>query len=155
MLNSKPQDTYDSTTTWYKWLLKTYTYAKKTKTGTEQKTSKKISKELVTGTVAELIEEYKNDIQSLKKHYFNIDHQHHSFKHCIETLKDDEVAIICDFSESYNSKLAQEVQSNHWSNEPFTLHTGIIYTKDYKPISFCSISPSNAHAYLGPPQSHI
>lgn len=85
-------------------------------------TTKKITKELVYGTIEQLIEEFKKELISMKKHFYNITHQ---YKKCVDTLKEDEVAIICDFSENYTSKLAEEVQSNHWCNNQFTLHTRV------------------------------
>lgn len=48
---------------------------------------------------------------------------------CAETVKKDEIIIICDFSENDTCKMSEEIQSAHFgaSKNHFTLHTGVIY----------------------------
>ena len=49
--------------------------------------------------------------------------------------------IICDFSENYQSKLTEEIQSMHFgaSKSQISLHTGMMYLKN-RSHSFCTIS---------------
>ena len=132
---------------WFKWILKKHSYTKATKEGPKEMTTKKVTKELITGNIKQLVSEFQQELNLFKKHFYNIFHQYKEFKKCIENLQHDEIAILCDFSENYTCKLSEQVQSAHFgsSQNQFSLHTGVIYTRDTQPISFCTISPSTAH----------
>lgn len=133
---------------WLQWKIGTHTYTKISKEKTEEKQTKKYSKQIVKGTVSTLIKEFQDDLQKFKTHYFNITHQYRSWKKCIENLDEDEAALICDFSENFSCKQSEEIQAVHFggSRSQVTLHTCVLYRKDEKPQSICSISPSNEHS---------
>ncbi|CAG9786644.1 unnamed protein product [Diatraea saccharalis] len=73
-------------------------------------------------------------------------HQQNQYQIAISNQKDNEVVIVCDFSENYEAKLANEVQSLHFgaSKNQITLHTGMVFWRD-ESQSFCTISESNNH----------
>lgn len=64
----------------------------------------------------------------------------------VNNLRDYEALIICDFSENYDTKMSEEIQSLHFgaSKGQVTLHTGVIYSQN-KCQSFCSVSPNISH----------
>ena len=79
----------------------------------------------------------------------NINQQFLAYRMCKNNLEANEALLHIDFSENYACKLNEEVQTFHYgaSKAQATLHTGVIYIGgDFKPISFCTISPSNTTA---------
>lgn len=145
--------------TWLEWILKKHEYVKILKSGERKPmTTKKVTKDDKTGTVGELIQEFNKELRAFKTHYFNIGHQHKALRSCIKNLSQNEVVIICDFYENYACKLYQEIQSVHFggNRNQISLHTGVIYSKNYKAASFCSMSsccdydPGAIWAHLSP-----
>lgn len=140
----------DSNTTWRKWSkVKEERY--RTKDGKKSLFCVNVQKVVTLhGTVNELNNSFQSLMKAFKSHCYKIRHQNKSFKECKEHLSDTEAAIIIDFSENYNCKLHEEIQSYHFgaSRHQVTLHTGVLYMRDKSPLSFSSISPSNEH---GPP----
>ncbi|CAK1602488.1 unnamed protein product [Parnassius mnemosyne] len=128
---------------WLEWTTKNYEYGK----SNARKTTKKTVKEEKIGTLNTLADMIQKDLVKFKYHHFNIYHQHKQYKEAIENIKCNEIIIHCDFSENYSCKMAKEVQSMHFagSRQQITLHTGVAYVKNEKPISFCSVSPSLKH----------
>lgn len=138
----------DDSVSWFEWGLKNHDYVKKLKDGEKKAmTKRKVIKDVKTGTTKELIEKFNKELKAFKTHFFNIGHQHKALQSCITNLTDSEVLIICDFSENYCGKLHQEIQSVHFggSRNQISLHTGVIYSKNNKPASFCSLSPCCDH----------
>lgn len=85
---------------------------------TEKILTKKYTKDLIKGTIKELIKEFVEEMRTFKRHYFNVCIQESAFKMCRETVKDDEIMIICDFSENDTCKMSEEIQSaNIWSQQ--------------------------------------
>lgn len=95
--------------------------------------TKKMEKINISDTLKTLTEKFETELKVIKKHVYNIKHQYFQYLTCIKELKDNEVAIHIDFSENYTCKLATEVQSMHFagSKPQITLHTGVLYRKDY------------------------
>lgn len=65
-----------------------------------------------------------------------------------QTLEENEVLIICDFSENFTFVLQDEVQSFHWNNAQCTLHPFVVYFKNngvLEHISFIIISDILKH----------
>lgn len=62
-------------------------------------------------------------------------------------LQSNEAIIHADFSENFACKLAAEVQSFHFggSRNQVSLHTGIMYTSQEKPLLFATVSPNREH----------
>lgn len=73
-------------------------------------------------------------------------HQTKHYKLCTDNLNDTEIAIHCDFSENFECKMYEEVQSMHFgaSKNQVTLHTGVLFYKNGQKY-FCTVSPSNVH----------
>lgn len=120
----------------------THQYEKPGKTFTNEKTAKL----LINGTVFDCITELKNDLPAFKTHIFNWIEQQRQYRDCIKNMKDDEIVILCDFSENFNCKYSEEVQSMHFgaSRNTITLHCGVIFWKHISQ-SFVSVSNSNCH----------
>ncbi|WAR24274.1 hypothetical protein MAR_037943, partial [Mya arenaria] len=100
-----------------------------------------------TGTISTLVDELQTDIERLARHEFNIAHQYITLKKLKETCKDDELIMHVDFSENYQSKLTEEIQSMHFggSKRQISIHTGVAYVHN-KTISFATISDTLSHA---------
>ncbi|CAH2101692.1 unnamed protein product [Euphydryas editha] len=113
--------------------------------------STKNVKEDQCADAARLFQTFENDIIFFKKHVYNIKIQFHNFRKCLNDLQVNECAIVVDFSENYNCKYYEEVQSHHFggSRNQVSLHTVVVYTYDtkkkYLANSFCTISSSNCH----------
>lgn len=134
-------------TRWHQWILKNHEYVKGKPGSLKTIVTKRYAKAEFTGTVATLVKKFQEELHLFKRHYFNIATQASAFKFCKETIKEDEIVIICDFSENYTCKLSEEIQSAHFgaSKNQFSLHTGVIYLKGSGQTSFCTISPSICH----------
>lgn len=89
---------------------------------------------------------YDNDLRLFKKHHFNYVHQQKEYQKAVSELQDNECLIVCDFSESYEAKLANEVQSMLFgaSKRQISLHTGMVYWKG-EAQSLCTMSDDNSH----------
>ncbi|XP_048001800.1 uncharacterized protein LOC125238480 [Leguminivora glycinivorella] len=129
------------------WIRKEEVYEKD---GKKMKTIKNVKEEL-SDRIANFLKSYEKDLVQFKKHVFNIKVQFHNFRVCLNKLQPNEAAIVVDFSENYNCKYNEEVQSHHFggSRKQISLHTVMVYTHDpdkqYKPQSFCTISSSTCH----------
>nr|CAI5819968.1 unnamed protein product [Callosobruchus analis] len=90
-------------------------------------------KRFLTNTLKNLFKEYCNKYPDIKN------------------LTEKEVLIHCDFSENYNLKYSQEVQSYHFggSRQQISLHTVVVYSRvpgqELKVQSFCTLSESLEH----------
>lgn len=114
---------------WIQWERQNYEY-KKTENG-EQKTvvTKKTVKMFKEGTVRALIDLFEKNIPQFKQHYFTWKNQSEKYQQCINSLNEDEALKLCDISENYTCKIANEIQSMHFgaSKHQITLHTGNFY----------------------------
>lgn len=145
-INYNLESSGDQNITWQMWETKNHSYKKKTEDGEQEVNTKKTVKSPKNTTVTQLIKLFEADIAGFKKHSFNASHQAKSYKICIDSLMEDEIAIHCDFSQNYECKMSEEVQSMHFgaSKTQVTLHTGVIFFKGGQK-SFCTVSPSNVH----------
>ncbi|WAR15574.1 hypothetical protein MAR_005679, partial [Mya arenaria] len=66
------------------------------------------------------------------KHVFNIKHQYRELKNMKDNLCESGCVILLDFSENYNGKLAEEIQTMHFggNRRQISLHTVVVYVKD-------------------------
>lgn len=133
---------------YFKWItqLTKYTCPKTNK----EKTCKKIVKENKAIQLRVLIEEYKETLTNFLSHEGKILHQYIAIRELKSKLKYNEAIIHMDFSENYNVKYFEEIQSFHFggSRKQITLHTVVVYLKiedDIKCKSFCTISDSLLH----------
>ncbi|CAH2096784.1 unnamed protein product [Euphydryas editha] len=132
--------------TWYQWETIVHKYSKKEGSQSTEKTTKKTVKTEKNGTITQLLRDFENDIKPFKKHYFNNIHQQEKYQYIINNLKENEAVVICDFSENYETKLSEEIQSMHFgaSKSQITLHTGMVYLQELSQ-SFCTVSQNNMH----------
>lgn len=133
---------------WWEWIRKTEDFT--TANGT-RKVIKNV-KELQTGKLFDLINNFEKDFTDFKKHVFNVYTQHKGYRNCIQNLTPNSVAIHMDFSENYNCKHSEEIQAHHFggSRNQLTLHTVVLYAKPEgaetnETVSFCTVSSSLAH----------
>jgi len=84
--------------------------------------------------------------QRFLKHVFNIKHQYHELKQVRDCLPETEAIIHVDFSENYNGKLAEEIQTMHFggNRRQISLHTVVVQLKD-KTKSYCTVSDNTHH----------
>ncbi|KAJ8720564.1 hypothetical protein PYW08_006029 [Mythimna loreyi] len=87
------------------------------------------------------MDDFSRDIIAFKKHHYNNIHQQKAYQNAVTNMKATEAVIICDFSENYQSKLTEEIQSSKFQ---ISLHTGMIYLKN-RSQSFCTISDNLTH----------
>lgn len=113
----------------------------------------KTLKETYDCTNYELVQILPRNIYPYMKHLNNILHQHKAIKKIKQSLSEEEVLLRCDFSENYNCKYSEEVQSMHFggSRAQVTLHTSVLYYKtdgddeEIKHKNFCSLSVCPRH----------
>ncbi|XP_073947824.1 uncharacterized protein [Choristoneura fumiferana] len=129
------------------WIRKEESYEKE---GKKVKCFKNVKEETVKDSV-QFLQTFEKDMISFKKHVYNIKIQFHNFRECLSKLQPNECAIVVDFSENFNCKYHEEIQSHHFggSRKQVSLHTVMVYifnpdTK-YTAHSFCTISSSNCH----------
>ncbi|XP_063634914.1 uncharacterized protein LOC134805569 [Cydia splendana] len=139
-------DKLDQPVEWSQWERVDHIYQKNDGETTKEMRTKKTAKVTKTGTLNDLKNQYEKDLVLFKKHHFNMIHQQAQYQKAITGLKQNEALIVCDFSENYDAKLANEVQSMHYgaSNRQISLHTGMVFWKDYSQ-SFCTISDNTSH----------
>lgn len=119
------------------------------------KICKKVVKERVECTKEDLLEKLKTTIFPFMQHCANIKHQYKAVSDIKKKLGKDDILLHFDFSENFNCKYSEEIQSAHFggSKPQITLHTSVCYyhsdsdnigTKP-KHKSFCSLSKSLRH----------
>ena len=93
----------------------------------------------VSSTVTALVECFQGRLLQFKKHNYNIRRQYQVYKQVRENLTAYDCLIHIDFSENYQCKYNNEIQSVHFggSHKQASLHTGVLYIKD-NTIPFCS-----------------
>lgn len=109
-------------------------------------TTKKTIKKETKGLVSDLIADFEKQLNLCKIHIFNWGEQYRQYRACVTDLKDDEIIILCDFSEDDDTKYGKEVQQRHYgaSKQSITLHTGVIFFQKCCQ-SFVTISDDNCH----------
>lgn len=131
---------------WSRWQREDHTYQKMEDQEMKEITTKKTARITKKGTLNDLKKDFENDLLMFKKHFFNMTHQQNQYKKAVNELKENEAVIVCDFSENYQAKLAEEIQSMHYgaSNLQICLHTGMVFWKD-RTQSFCTLSDNTSH----------
>lgn len=120
------------------------------KSGKTVKVTKNIKEETVS-TVKTLIEKFEETLKEFKTHVYNIKTQYRNYRACIDGLSKHEIALHVDFSENYNCKCFQEIQSHHFggSRKQVSLHTGVMYNRNSEDklevTSFCTVSGNITH----------
>ncbi|XP_060804464.1 uncharacterized protein LOC132902617 [Amyelois transitella] len=132
----------NDTIKWHQWVRTDHKYQR----GSKECVTKKTIKQEQVGTVADLTSLFIEKIPLFKIHFHNWKEQQKQYQKCVNNLKNGEIAILCDFSENYECKYANEVQSIHFgaSKNTITLHTGAIFFTD-KCQTFATVSDNNNH----------
>lgn len=101
---------------------------------------------------ADIVLILKQNIDKFLMHVRNIIHQYKATDSIKRNLAAKEILIHADFSENYNCKYSEEVQSAHFggSKPQISLHTVVIYYKDLEsdnvvPLSICTLSDNLRH----------
>lgn len=127
---------------WFKWGRVIHTYVK----SGQEVTTKKTTKQQIKGTVLDLIAEFKKELPAFKTHCFNWIEQQRQYRACVTNMKEEEIGILCDFSENYECKYGEEIQSMHFgaSKNAISLHCGVIFGNK-RSQSFVTVSDDNCH----------
>ncbi|CAH0713855.1 unnamed protein product, partial [Brenthis ino] len=90
----------------------------------------------------EAIAKLENELTKYMDHTYKICNQYKVIKCLKENLNIHEAVVHVDFSENYNLKYAQEIQSFHFggSRQQVSLHTVVIYTHSFITGEVCLIS---------------
>ncbi|CAH0545902.1 unnamed protein product [Brassicogethes aeneus] len=110
----------------------------------------KTIKEKKLSTKGEVLELLKESIKPFFLHVRNINHQFNAIQQIKEGLKEHDVLIHMDFSENYNCKYSEEIQSAHFggSKPQISLHTVVVYFKQGNTLKrkcYCTISENLRH----------
>lgn len=143
---------------WHEWKNRRIEKEKKTPSGEScKKTVSMTVKEKEIGTAGLLIESTNTELQKACRYVYNIRHQFSTLRHLKDVITNLEAIIQIDFSENFNCKYREEIQSMHFgaSQRQISLHTGVVYMKNCTRL-FCTISdclrhdPSSIWAHLQP-----
>lgn len=115
------------------------------KTKKERKV-RKYTKSTLKCPPQEVVLKLENDLVALLKHEYYIVHQYQSIKTLKDNLTENDAVIHMDFSENFNTKYAEEVQSFHFggARTQISLHTVVVYTKG-KTECFATLSEDLSH----------
>ena len=110
-------------------------------------------KDMVESSQVELVKAFQKSLPKLEMHIFNIKWQYRVYRQIRQNQSPSECLIHIDFSENYNCKYAEEIQSVHFGgpHQQASLHTGVLYVMKggvQQIVPFCTISASRQH---GPP----
>lgn len=94
----------------------------------------------------DLIMKLENELPVFLRHVVNIVHQYQVIKSLKDNLTETEAVVHMDFSENYNTKYSEEVQSFHFggSRTQISLHTVVLYLKT-ETKCFASLSQNLQH----------
>jgi len=101
-------------------------------------------------TLRQLLEKFFEELTGYAEHKKMIKHQDENIKTLKENLKSDEILLHVDFSENYNTKYREEIQSFHFggSRKQISIHTGVLYylkDKEVEKQSFATCSSNIDH----------
>ena len=147
MLEYTESNDENTEVSWYEWCTRDERRSKQGQDGIEKVYTVKVTvKEKRTGTLKSLKEQFHKCFHEHIQHKFNISHQYDEMKKIKENIKENEIALVIDFSENYACKIENEVQAHHFgaSRKQATLHTGVVYTKE-STQAFCSIAENPRH----------
>lgn len=86
--------------------------------------------ECITKPVEEFIDEFCNNLNTLKRHDFIAKQQSKFCTEKKESLNVGEILILGDFAENYSFLLQDAAQGFHWNNAQATLHPFVCYFKE-------------------------
>lgn len=117
----------------------------------KEKAINRTVKSQVTSTKKELIELFLEMLPNYLQHVFTITNQYKAITHMKTTLAPGEAIFHIDFSENYQCKYSNEIQSVHFgaSRQQICLHAFVLYhyvnNHGVVPLSFCSASKCLRH----------
>ncbi|XP_054259871.1 uncharacterized protein LOC128984559 [Macrosteles quadrilineatus] len=115
-----------------------------------KKICKKTTKEEITCSKKKLKILFQSMFDKFVQHVNNIIHQHHAVRQIKKTLKENEAFLHIDFSENYNCKFGQEIQSFHFggSRDQVSMHTSVLYYHGINGTvsqTLCTLSENRRH----------
>ncbi|CAH0404767.1 unnamed protein product [Chilo suppressalis] len=143
-------DNPNDTLLFERWITKSFPVVIKNVT----KQCRKTVKEKVQTTKKALFEKFISNLPVLKKHVAYMIHQIKTIQNVKQNMSTTEGLLHIDFSENYNCKYGQEVQSAHFggSKAQISLHTSVYYNTNLESpnnlidsTSFCTVSENLRH----------
>lgn len=135
---------YNEEIRWLQWMTK-----KEERVIKEEKKSITVTvKEEIKGNGSDLTDTFCDQMVRFKVHTVNIWNQLTYYRKQRASLKENEGMIHIDFSENYQTKLGQEIQSMHFggSHAQVTFHTGVAFNGNNSAVKyFCTLSDSMEH----------
>ncbi|XP_066584842.1 LOW QUALITY PROTEIN: uncharacterized protein [Prorops nasuta] len=90
-------------------------------------TNPRTSLETFTKTSTDFVDSFCDNIKNLLPHAFIAKEQSHFFRSLKESLKSNEVIIVCDFAENYEFVVQNAAPGFHWNNNQATIYPIVIY----------------------------
>lgn len=112
--------------------------SKKTKQPITMKVTKRVEKTVSVKTAVNLLSSSLTEYMAHKQRAF---HQSEEWDNLKDTMTDEDLLAVFDWSEKYSARCSEEIQSTHFggSHKLISLHTGMIYTTQ-KEETFCTLS---------------
>lgn len=104
--------------------------------------------ETVTKSTDDFAQYLEMQIGKLLEHDFIAQQQSNFFKMRKENLRENEMLVVCDFSENYKFIIQGSIQSYHWTSKLCTIHPFVLYWKENgqsKSKSIVVIAESTEH----------
>ena len=107
---------------------------------------RKYTKKTFSAAPRDIILQLESDLGAFLKHEFTIAHQYQTLKVLKQNLTENDCLIHMDFSENFNTKYSEEIQSFHFggSRTQISLHTVVVYT-NCKTECFATMSTDLSH----------
>lgn len=80
-----------------------------------------------TTSLTDLVKDLATNLEQYPGHVFRASWQHSQMTECLKQLKDGEVVTVMDFSENYNCRFKNEVQTAFFDQNQVTLHPMMCY----------------------------
>jgi len=116
----------------------------------EGKTFKVTVRDEVESTIGETVKLFDTQLSDYMGHVGRINHQRDSWALLQKNLSSEDLLINADWSENWNCKFTEEIQSMHFgaSHTQISLHTGMVKTQNFSE-TFCTVSENNDHGPKG------
>jgi len=108
--------------------------------------SKVTKKNEASDKTSDFLDGFHNVMTQHMAHLGRVEHQKEASKEIQENISPEDLLVMADWSENYQCKCAEEVQSVHFggSRSEVSLHTGIAIRKENRE-TFCTISSHKEH----------
>ena len=118
------------------------------KAGESEDSKMKVTEKILeSGILEKLIDTFQVYMGKFRKHHFIILHQFGIYRALKQNLSSNECTVHMDFSDNYNCKYANVIQSVNFggSHQQASFHTGLYLADCPKVTTFCSISDDLQH----------